>query len=218
MGWSWDDYEKMTGERHDDDPRGPKSSSAEKSLQGRANQAHGGRFEAFVESKLEALRRQGRADVYKSPEPLQPVSTPKLDGPKTAAVWTSKAWVDYSGHLFGGRAVHFEAKTSSADPSFPFGQVDDHQREILERVARFGAVSFLYVQRRSVQPYERYVFPVEPGEVDGRAGIIAGVDESSRYTQSIRWADADQYRITSPDVTWLDKLQDLELVDLEAQR
>lgn len=110
--------------------------SAKRYLQGERAHASGQRFEDRLNTAFALYRRQGIADIEKTPEPMRVIK--RLEGGKFVAVFEKKAQADYSGVLRGGQAVIFEAKyTSSA--RMEQGRVTPEQVAFLERRQALGA-------------------------------------------------------------------------------
>lgn len=81
------------------------------SIMAARKRAVGINFEHQVDAALVWYEMRGIAAVKKTPEPMRVIRP--LAGAQFVACFTSKAQVDYSGTLRGGRAVRFDAKATS---------------------------------------------------------------------------------------------------------
>lgn len=109
-------------------------------IQGCKAHVAGQLFEDRLNTAFALYRRQGLADVEKTPEPMKIVKS--LDGGKFVAVFEKKAQADYSGVIRGGRPVAFEAKYTSL-PRMDQSRVTPEQGEFLERRQSFGTLCFI---------------------------------------------------------------------------
>lgn len=108
-----------------------------------ANHANRGKpLEMLIESSNVMYAHKGWADIHKA-EP--PVKVAQKVGNKITLGWYQKqGFVDYFG-VSNGRAIAFEAKTTNVRTSFPLGNIEAHQVEVLERWHHHGAITFLLI-------------------------------------------------------------------------
>ncbi|MCD8355889.1 MAG: Holliday junction resolvase RecU [Clostridia bacterium] len=100
----------------------------------------GANFEKLIDSACNYYRREGIADIEKTPEPMKPIKS--IGGGKFIAVYTDKAQADYKGYLQDGKAVYFEAKATMTD-RITQDRVTKNQTERLERAYRMGVEVFV---------------------------------------------------------------------------
>ena len=108
-----------------------------------ANFANRGKpLEMMIEASNNMYIHKGWADVQKA-EP--PVKVQNKVGNKITLGWYQKhGFVDYFG-VSNGRAIAFEAKTTNIRTSFPLGNIEPHQVEVLKRWHDHGAAAFLLI-------------------------------------------------------------------------
>ena len=101
-------------------------------------------LEELIEQANERYRRQGRAEVFKIPEPIKQISEMKQGG-RFTAVYEKKSTVDYIG-TYKGYALAFDAKSTKIETRFDLSNVKDHQYRFLKSWVESGGISFLIVQ------------------------------------------------------------------------
>lgn len=145
--------------------------------QGAVSHAQGRQFEELINAACEFYRHSGQADIEKTPEPMRPVQN--LGGGRFVAYYERSAQPDYKGTLRGGRAVAFEAKSTSTD-RITQDRVTAAQAERLARMEELGGVSFVLCQFSSGQIYRvSWRDWVNMAEVFGRK-YITEADLASR--------------------------------------
>lgn len=121
------------------------------------------------------------------------------------ATYTGEVSVDFEGSVRGQRVV-FDAKSSQAEPSWPFSDIRDGQIEHMAAGARCGELAFFYVERRGATGRPRYIVPVDA------QGRIAGVSHKRDLVgpllrrdarESVRWEDLEMWRC-QPGELWAD--------------
>lgn len=141
-----------------------------------------------LESYLNGLHaRDTRVLVFHVPTAVQ------ITGSRGRMVTGRKeraAWVDYSGMIQGGRAVALEAKeTKAAGPSFPMSNVQPHQVERLRDAHNMGAISALYIRRRSGKSVD-YLVP------------WPAIEAITAERKSLPWVQLEKWLIPVGD-TWV---------------
>lgn len=116
---------------------------------GATSRLNGDSAEAAFSAACARYAARGEAWVVKRPTPVRPIGSPKAGG-KFLAVWADKAGVDYTGCLYGGRAVFAELKSSST-PRLPLAahgkaRIKPEQLAELERVYKLGGLALLVVR------------------------------------------------------------------------
>lgn len=107
------------------------AASADNALRGAANKAAGDAFEQRLDAYHARLRESYRAVVEKTNPPMRYVGNGRY-------VPVGSAIVDYVGHTWGGKGIHFDAKVRSDEQGFSIAQRDMHQLEWLWLVAEYG--------------------------------------------------------------------------------
>lgn len=113
-----------------------------RSHQGKVSRVRGEQFEDLISAGCDYYREQMMADIEKTPEPMKPIRD--LGSGKFVAVYIKAAQCDYKGHLRGGHAVYFEAKSTETD-RMEYGRLTENQRERMERAYQMGATCFVLV-------------------------------------------------------------------------
>ena len=114
--------------------------AAAQQYQNAVNNAQGHSFEDYIKRACALYAQQGRAEIEKTPEPMQPIKD--LGGGKFIAHYTSTAQADFKGFLMGGVAVNFEAKYTDTG-KMAQDRVTEDQAERLERANQYGAHAFV---------------------------------------------------------------------------
>ena len=78
-------------------------------IRGRCNREVGAYWEKMIDRACEQYKRDEKAAIEKTPEPMKVLSKPNNKG-QFLACFAKAAQPDYKGTLAGGRAVVFEAK------------------------------------------------------------------------------------------------------------
>lgn len=99
-------------------------------------QRNGKRWERYIVLECRALQKAGVAFVSKNFE------APKIPG---SHVPREASKPDFSGFLFGGTHIVFEAKSTENKTSFGFALISRGQKKHLALAHKAGAVSFVYV-------------------------------------------------------------------------
>lgn len=86
--------------------------AAMNAIRGAQNRAAGKNFEALIETACRAYRRQGIADIDKTPEPTRQLGRMDRTG-RFSACYEKRAQPDFKGTIKGGKSVVFEAKHTS---------------------------------------------------------------------------------------------------------
>ena len=109
-------------------------------FQGKKSRAQGAFFEEIISAGCDYYRREGIADIEKTPEPMKPIK--QISGKKFIAVYTEEAQADYKGFLNGGHAVYFEAKSTETGEMKQV-RVTKNQTARLNRAYEMGAIVFV---------------------------------------------------------------------------
>ncbi len=112
-----------------------------KVMQGMRSRAQGDRFEQRIEAACTRHSESGGAAISKTPEPMKSLSQPNAYG-QFKACYTKKAEPDFKGVLAGGRAIMFEAKSTSAG-RMEQSRVTEEQGKVLDRYMAMGAHCFV---------------------------------------------------------------------------
>lgn len=133
MGYKgWEEYNSV--QKDYKDPR--------KQLQGSKNRLRGLTFENMIDYSCLQYRLKKRAEIEKTPEPLEIEGSPT--GHSFRTHFTKKAQPDFKGTLRGGRSVVFEAKTVQKNRIY-HSAVTPAQQEQLDRHYELGALCFVLV-------------------------------------------------------------------------
>lgn len=175
-------------------------------------------FETEVDNNSSLLEARGQAFAGKVPTPIRITKHHKGTDTITGRLLRGR-FVDFVGALDGGRFVAFECK-SCEGTSFPFSALRDkkgneHQRDYLAKVARFGGVAFVFVEHRKTEErfgskmtigVDRYVFPVD------EEGVIARITERDSFPfeggRNYDVEAAELYRLEHNQF-WADKVDQL---------
>lgn len=111
-------------------------------LAGRRAKMVGSLHEDIINASCSVYRREGIADIEKTPEPMKPIKS--MGQGKYVAIYTKKAQVDYKGILKDGRCIAFEAKYTDSD-RITRTAVTEAQEEMLERYSDYGGICFVLV-------------------------------------------------------------------------
>lgn len=157
--------------------------SAQASRWGQFNRSEGAIFERYIGISCELYRREGVADIQKTPEPF--VVTKELEQGRFVGHYARKAQPDFQGCLKGGRNVVFDAKATVTD-KIQISVLTDEQRKILIQRADLGAVSGVMMSFS----FKRFAFV--PIDVFLRAKELNGhkhwtADEASKHGKEIRF-------------------------------
>lgn len=107
-------------------------------------------FENLISMANLQYERQNIAVINKRPTPVKVVATSK--GKITKAVYDLKSTVDFDG-CYQGRAIYFEAKSTTNKTSFPLNMIQPHQIAHLEKTDACGALCFLLVEFSTLRRY-----------------------------------------------------------------
>lgn len=123
-----------------------------KVIQGMRNRAQGDRFEQAILNSCAILNDdRGLAAVNKTPEPMKPLARPNARG-QFLACFTKKAEPDFHGAIAAGRAILFEAKSTTTD-KIEQGVVSSEQAKTMNRYTALGAHCFVLVTFDEVRAY-----------------------------------------------------------------
>lgn len=111
-------------------------------ITGRRSKVAGEHWENMIEAACQHYRREGKAEISKTPEPMRPIKS--LGQGKFIAYYEKMAQPDYKGTLAGGRAVVFEAKHTDGD-RLQQSVISSEQEKQLDRHAKLGAECFVMV-------------------------------------------------------------------------
>lgn len=138
MGYKgWEDF----------DPENKKPKNPEMQWQGRVNRKNGEVLEQYILEACDYYRAQKIADIDKTPEPFKVLSGMKrlsCGTPGFEGVFAKKAQPDFKGTLAGGRAVVFEAKTTTTD-RITQDEVNETQYASMKSHSALGAEVFVVV-------------------------------------------------------------------------
>lgn len=112
-------------------------------LRGKQNRAAGASFEQIIDTACQYYKKNGIAEIDKTPEVMKPLGRQNGKG-QFLACYVKKAQPDFKGTLEGGRSIVFEAKFTSTD-KIQQSAVMEKQAEALERHQRLGAQCFIIV-------------------------------------------------------------------------
>lgn len=120
-------------------------------IQGLRSRAQGNQFEQQVLNACSILSKLGEAAIDKTPEPMKPLAPPNAYG-QFKACYTKKAEPDFHGSIIGGRAVLFEAKSTTAG-KLEQSRVLEKQQETMDKYTELGAHCFVIVTFDEVRAY-----------------------------------------------------------------
>ncbi len=129
--------------------------SPEKQWQGRVNRKNGELLEQYILEACGYYREMKIADIDKTPEPFKVLSGMKRLSSGTMGfegVFAKKAQPDFKGTLYGGRAVVFEAKTTTTD-RITQDEVNDAQTASMKSHSALGADVFVVVSMNLTRFY-----------------------------------------------------------------
>ena len=115
--------------------------SYKRQIAGARSRVAGEFFENLIEGSLNWHFDRGLLKSTKTPEPMKPVSRPNARG-QFLAHYEKKAQVDFSGTMYGGRSVRFEAKHTDGD-RFERKRLTDEQMDDLRDHQKLGALCFV---------------------------------------------------------------------------
>ena len=155
-------------------------------LAGTLSHAAGEAFETAIEVSLAWYESMGLLKVNKTPEPVKQIGRKDAKG-HFLACHESKAQVDFSGTMRGGRAIRFEAKQTDTG-KFERNRVKENQMQDLESHDKMGALCFVLlcfgnsryyrvpwsVWRDMKQIYGR-MYVTEPDLQEYRVGFEGGI-------------------------------------------
>ncbi|WP_426952849.1 Holliday junction resolvase RecU [Bacillus mycoides] len=121
---------------------------------------YGNRGMAFEQLLNITCRMYKSANVgvfNKRPTPVEVIKTDKK-GNITKSAWGSKSTVDYDG-VYKGRAVYFEAKSTTETTRFPLDNISRHQIDYLRDTQDQGAICFFLIDFRT--DHVIYFVPVQ---------------------------------------------------------
>lgn len=96
-----------------DEERAREQQHARNMMKGAQNRMSGNIFERQIMNSLSWHAEHGIMKVEKTPEPMKPIKP--MDKGRFIACYTKPAQVDFSGTLYTGRAIRFEAKQTDTD-------------------------------------------------------------------------------------------------------
>lgn len=111
-------------------------------LAGRRAKTTGKLHEDIISASCAAYRKEGTADIEKTPEPMRPIKS--MGQGRFIAVYEKKAQVDYKGILKNGKCVAFEAKYTDSD-RISRAAVTEAQEEMMDRYSELGGKCFVIV-------------------------------------------------------------------------
>ena len=120
-------------------------------IQGMRARAQGNRFEQVIEASFRRLEDEEKASASKTPEPIKILSQPDSRG-QFRACFLKKAEPDFKGVMNGGRAIIFEAKTTSTG-KLEQGIVLQKQAEKLDMYEKAGAHCFILASFDGIMAY-----------------------------------------------------------------
>lgn len=106
----------------------------------RAREA-GALFERQIAGSLDWHQDRGLMKADKTPEPMKPIRPMGKNG-QFLACYEKRAQVDFSGTMYGGRAIRFEAKQTDSD-RFERKRLTDEQMDDLREHQKLGALCFV---------------------------------------------------------------------------
>lgn len=104
----------------------------------------GEQFERLIEVSCDYYRKQGIANITKTPEPMRPIKAVNRHAGQYIAIFTQKAQPDFTGTLQGGRTLLMEAKHTS-QTNIAFNRITDVQESYLNEHERLGAVCLVVI-------------------------------------------------------------------------
>lgn len=106
----------------------------------------GNSFEKKLTSKFNEYREDGKAYIFKIPTEFTLI---RKGGVITSAFPKKKSSsLDYIGILPSGRAIVFEAKTTSEKTSFPLSNIKDYQYELVDEIYNYVNNIFFIIEFR----------------------------------------------------------------------
>ena len=155
------------------------------SYRGRTNRSEGLQFEQLIEKACTMYRQQGLALIEKTPEPIRILGRVNEQG-QFKACFIKQAQPDFKGTLLGGRAIVFDAKSTTQD-KLQISVLTDEQRNLLIKHRELGAWSgVLICYRGTVNKYA--MIPInaflDAKKIYGHAYISR--DEAEPYTVKMK--------------------------------
>lgn len=98
------------------------------------------------------LRRNNKALIMKIPVPLELTAKGLI---------AKKSTVDYSGTLFGGLSVDYDAKETESKTSFPLANIEEHQLNYLKFKNYLGGVTFFMIHFKKQYTDKVFIVPIE---------------------------------------------------------
>jgi recombination protein U len=100
-------------------------------------------FERIINLSNEMYQRQGVALINKRPTPVKVLEV--RYGRVKDGYYEAKSTVDYDG-VYKGRAIAFEAKSTTEKTRFDLKNIAQHQLDYLEKAEKMGAVCFFLIE------------------------------------------------------------------------
>ncbi|EJR24594.1 Holliday junction resolvase RecU [Bacillus cereus] len=104
-------------------------------------------FELLLNNTCRMYKAANVGVFNKRPTPIKVIKTDKT-GNITKSAWGSKSTVDYDG-VYKGRAVYFEAKSTTETTRFPLDNISRHQIDYLKDTQDQGAICFFLIEFRT---------------------------------------------------------------------
>ena len=109
-------------------------------VQGLRNKRSGARVESRLDAAFDLYRRQGIADIIKTPEPMKVLRD--RGGGRFTACFAKKGQADYAGTVRGGKSVYMEAKHTETD-RIEKNRVTPEQSEFLMAHEKLGSQCYV---------------------------------------------------------------------------
>lgn len=143
-------------------------------------------FENLIEFANGQYENAGVALIHKRPTPVKVIRTKGNQILK--AVYDRKSTVDFDG-VYKGRAIYFEAKSTTNKTSFKLDMVQPHQVHHLEKAHANGALCFLLVEFSLLRkvfylPIDFFLHAVLNASMGGRKSIPIG--DLEEYCHEVR--------------------------------
>jgi recombination protein U len=118
--------------------------------QGAQANANSREFEAIIAAACEWYSDNGIAEIEKNPEPMRILG--RQQSGRFTACFEKAAQPDYKGTLYGGKAIAFEAKSTTTE-RLEHSRITSEQAERLNRHTALGATCFILASFDSVLFY-----------------------------------------------------------------
>lgn len=114
------------------------------SAQNKKSRAEGKAFEEMILAACRIYSREGIAEIAKNEEARQVIGRTGDRKSKMICINAKKALPDFAGTLCGGQSIFIEAKYTEKD-RIDYERVTEHQRELLEKHEKLGALCYVLV-------------------------------------------------------------------------